>query len=117
MASVVNNRNNKVIATHLEKAETLKSRLVGLIGRPTLPEGHGLWISRSGNSIHTFFMRFPIDVVFVNKKGEVKYVAHNVHPWKMIFAPLLVQTDCLELPAGTILKTDTRIGDVVRVEA
>jgi len=116
MSRVINSRNSRVLVEKLERATKLKERLVGLIGRPSLEEGHGLWIDRSGNSIHTCLMKFPIDVLFVNKKGEVKHAAAHVKPWRLIFAPLIMPTDVLELPAGTIDRCETRVGDVLRVE-
>ena len=116
MARVVNSRNQKVLVSDLEWAHTMKARLVGLIGRESLSEGKGLWIKRSGNSIHTFFMKFPIDVLFVNKKGVVKYAVTNIRPWKLVLTPLLLPTDCLELPAGTVQRCETKIGDVLSVE-
>ena len=114
---VVNSRNSNVLVENLEWARTFKERSQGLLGREELPEGKGLWIKKSGNSIHTFFMKFPIDLAFIGKDGVVKYTAHNVRPWRMIFAPLLRQTDCLELPAGTLAKTDTRKGDRLDVKS
>jgi uncharacterized membrane protein (UPF0127 family) len=53
----------------------------GLLGRKSLAEGEGILILPAP-SIHTFFMRFPIDVVFLSKEGEVLKVAENVRPWR-----------------------------------
>jgi uncharacterized membrane protein (UPF0127 family) len=117
VSRVVNTRNNRVLVQTLEHAKSMGERLVGLIGRKNLDDGQGLWILRSGNSIHTCFMKFPIDVVFVNKKGVVKYTASNIKPWRLIIAPLLLPTDVLEMPAGVVNKTETRVGDTLRVES
>ncbi|MDZ4678773.1 MAG: DUF192 domain-containing protein [Oligoflexia bacterium] len=117
MAKVINNRTNKILVDNLETAKHMSGRLVGLLGRTSLPDGHGLLLKRSGNSIHTFFMKFTIDVAFMDSKGTVKHLAHEVKPWRLIIAPLIFQTDCLELPAGTLKKTDTQKGDSLRVEA
>jgi uncharacterized protein len=114
---VVNARNKNVVVEELEWADSMATRLVGLMGRRELPSGRGLWITRSGNSIHTCFMRFPIDVLFVAKNGLVKHAVKNIKPWRLVVAPLLMPTDCLELPAGTIEKTQTVVGDVLSVEA
>jgi uncharacterized membrane protein (UPF0127 family) len=57
------------------------SRMKGLLGRKSLAEGEGILILPAP-SIHTFFMRFPIDVVFLSKEGEVLKVAENVRPWR-----------------------------------
>ena len=114
---VTNQTNRKVLVQNLELAHTLSKRIIGLMGRPLLPNGEGLLIKRSGNSIHTFFMKFPIDLVFLNSKGQVKHLAKNIRPWRIVVAPLFSQTDCLELPAGTIENTETKIGDILSVEA
>ena len=114
--TVRNARNNQVLVNELEIANSIFTRIVGLMGRPTLVEGRGLLIKRSGNSIHTFFMRFSIDLVFVNSKGQIKYLVRNMKPWKLAIAPVFLRTDCLELPAGTIDKTNTKTGDYLSVE-
>lgn len=116
MKRVTNTRNNLVLVDDLEMATTIMSRLIGLMGRKKLPLGKGMLITHSGNSIHTCFMRFPIDVAFVNKKGEIKHLRSDIKPWRLVVAPLLISTDCLELPAGTLKNCDTRIGDTLRVE-
>ena len=116
MSRVVNARNDSVLVNKLEKASTFSQRLIGLMGRKTLAAGEGLLIRGSGNSIHTCFMRFPIDVAFVTKQGEVKHISSDLKPWRMVIAPVWTLTDCLELPAGTLKNNDTRIGDTLRVE-
>ena len=116
MKRVTNSRNKLVLAEQLEIAASLLTRMIGLMGRSKLELGRGMLITRSGNSIHTCFMKFPIDVAFVNKTGEVKYLREDIKPWRMVVAPVLASTDCLELPAGTLKKCDTRIGDILRVE-
>ena len=57
-----------VLAGRLETAASLWAKFLGLMGRPTLPAGDGLWLPAS-NGIHMMFMRFPIDAVFVSKPG------------------------------------------------
>lgn len=69
----------------VEVADTFFSRLKGLLGRDTLERDTALLITPC-NSIHTHFMKFPISVIFVDKKGIVKKVKHNVTPWKMVNA-------------------------------
>ncbi len=105
-----------VLVNNLEFANSMVSRMIGLMGRKEFHKGSGLLIKRSGNSIHTFFMRFAIDLLFIDKKGEVKYLKKNVVPWKLVFAPLLRNTDCLELPAGVLEQSGTQIGDIIHVE-
>ena len=67
----------RVVCPRCFRAGTMGARMRGLLGRKSLPEGEGLLIPRTG-SIHTFFMAFPIDVVFLDREGRVKSVAPAV---------------------------------------
>ncbi|MBI1859523.1 MAG: DUF192 domain-containing protein [Deltaproteobacteria bacterium] len=73
------------------------SRFLGLMGRAALPEGEGIFFPRC-NSIHTFFMRFPIDVVFVTQTGRVELVMSALPPWRFVW-PRLGASHVLELKA------------------
>ena len=73
------------------------TRMRGLLGRRSLPPAHGMLFNRT-SSVHTFFMRFPIDVVFLDAELEVKQVASSVAPWKTASCRGARQT--LELAAG-----------------
>lgn len=117
MAQALNTRTQKVLAAQVEFARNMFTRMLGLMGRPQLSEGSAMLISPSGNSIHTFFMKFPIDLVFIDSTGKVRFLKENVNPWKVVFAPVMGRTDCLELPSGTIARTETQMGDVIRVES
>lgn len=64
-----------------EVAETFAERAKGLIGRRGLEPGHGLLIKRC-NCIHTFFMRFPIDAIFLDRDGKVVKTVRNIPPWR-----------------------------------
>ena len=66
-----------VVATHVRKAESLKDRMIGLLGKPGLPEHEGLWIDPC-KSIHTIGMRFPIDAIFVDQSLAVVRVIHSL---------------------------------------
>ena len=65
-----------------EVARTFWQRFMGLMGRRSLPEGEGLLILRC-NSIHTFFMRFPIDATFLDRDDNVVKVVRNIRPWRL----------------------------------
>jgi uncharacterized membrane protein (UPF0127 family) len=67
-------------------ADGFWSRFAGLMGRKGLPDGEGM-LFVPGGSIHTFFMRFPVDVAFVSPEGGTLRVAAAVRPWKMTRAP------------------------------
>lgn len=94
------------IASDLRTADTLFSRTKGLLGRSCLPKGEGLWIKRC-NSIHTAFMKFPIDVLFVDKNLKVVSVYENLKPWRITRLHLCASS-VIELPAGTL--ADTTMG-------
>ena len=79
-----NSTRKETLATHVEKAHTLFTRMKGLLGRSDLNNHHTLWILNC-NSIHTLFMKFPIDVIFVNKTLIVKSVYRNINPGRFIF--------------------------------
>ena len=70
-----------VVCQRCTVADRMFSRMKGLLGRKSLAEGEGILL-RPAPSIHTFFMRFPIDVVFLSKEGEVLKVAEDVRPWR-----------------------------------
>ena len=89
-------------------AATFRTRLRGLLGRRELAAGEGLLI-RPTNSIHTFFMRFPIDVVFLDRNGVVVKLVANVRPWRVTFAAR--GRYALELRAGEADARRIRLGD------
>ena len=107
-----NTRNGRLLAERLEPAFDSETRRKGLMGREGLPPGSGLVIAPS-NSVHTFFMRFPIDVVFVRRDGEVVKVRHAVQPWRVTGA--LGAFAVIELPAGTAATAELGPGDRLAV--
>ena len=88
-------------------AETPLARLRGLLGRSDLPAGEGLLLRPAG-SIHTAFMRFPIDAVFLDRADRVLKVAHELPPWRM--AGCRGARAVLELPAGEAAKQGLHAG-------
>ena len=111
---VRNATRNTVIAEAVETADTALSRMHGLLGRDHFEEGRGLLITPC-SSVHTFFMRFPIDLVFLDKKGKVLKIAREVRPFKLVLAPLKAYS-VLELPAGVVFGTSTCVGDKLLIE-
>ncbi|MBI3949411.1 MAG: DUF192 domain-containing protein [Acidobacteria bacterium] len=101
------------LASDLEVADSLWSRVVGLLGRTHLHVPKGLWIRRC-NSIHTLGMLFPIDVLFLDGKGRVVKSVENLRPFRLIL-PVRLASSVIELPAHTIRQTQTREGDVVEL--
>jgi uncharacterized membrane protein (UPF0127 family) len=98
-----------VVGDQIRVARSLTDRTIGLLRTPELRPGEGLWIERSP-SIHMFFMRYPIDAVFVAADGRVTKIVANLKPWRVVWwAP--GARDCLELPAGTAAASGIEIGD------
>lgn len=91
-------------------ARTPAARLRGLLGRRTLPPGHGLLLVPAA-SIHTCGMRFALDVVFVDDAGRALRIAADVRPWRL--ASCRGAAGALELPAGTCAARGMRRGDTV----
>ena len=109
------------LATRLEVAESLWARFMGLMGRPGLDPGTGLWLT--GNGIHMMFMRFPIDAIFVGRadpdRGDARAVL-SVHPglraWTGLVPLVRGASGVLELPIGTIERSRTAVGDLIAME-
>jgi uncharacterized protein len=99
-----------VVATRCDVANSFLTRGFGLIPRSTLPEGHGLLITKTG-SITMFFMRFAIDAVFLDRSFKVVRVAPNLRPWIPAIGAPRGTDSVLELPAGTAARTGTQAGD------
>jgi len=98
VVQVVNTTTGETLAQRAVVADSLWSRLVGLQGRSALPAGAGL-VLIPNNSIHMFFMRFPIDALFVDQAGRVTRVGRACRPWTIgPIAPGALY--CVELPAG-----------------
>jgi hypothetical protein len=94
-------------------ADTLFTRMKGLLGKKELPTGDALWI-KPCFSVHTFFMKFPIDVLFLNKQNQVIAVVSNITPNRM--TRLYPQSfSVLELPPGTIAASDTIVDDEIEI--
>ena len=107
-----NARNGLLVAERLEPAFDSDTRRRGLMGRHGLAPGTALVIAPS-NSVHTFFMKFPIDVVFAGRDGRVLKVRAGVGPWRITGA--LRGFAVIELPSGSAQVADLRVGDLLEV--
>jgi uncharacterized membrane protein (UPF0127 family) len=96
------------IACRVSVAGSGATRRKGLLGRDGLTPGEGLWIVPC-EAVHTFRMRFALDLIFVDRKLQVKKLKSNVCPWRV--AACLSAHSVIELAAGTILRTQTQAGD------
>lgn len=110
--SVRNLTRETQIADKLEVAGSGPKRSKGLLGRKGLGEGEGLWIIPC-EAVHTFFMRFPIDLIYLDRKHRVKKVRDSVPAWRI--SGCLSAHSVLELPAGTIRNTRTECGDILEL--
>lgn len=111
---LVNTRTGEPVATDLEVARSQRERTRGLLGRTGLAEGGGMRFDGT-NSIHMFFMRFPIDVVYLDRRGRVIKLVHDLAPWRMSAAWRARTT--IELPAGTIRRCALEVGDFLETRA
>jgi uncharacterized membrane protein (UPF0127 family) len=91
-------------------AESSAERRTGLLKHSKLNEGEGLWIVPC-EAVHTFFMKFALDLIYLDRKKRVRGVRRAVGPWK--FSMCFAAHSVIELPVGTIDRTGTRQGDEV----
>lgn len=111
----LNRTRHSYLAKHLRIADTHWSRFCGLMGTDagSFPAGQGLWIVPS-RGVHTFAMRFPIDVVYLDIEKKVVYLEENLLPWRV--APVRLRAaSVLELPGSTLGATQTAIGDEIEI--
>ncbi len=98
-----------LIVSELEFAESFWQRGRGLLGRKSLKAGHALWI-KPCNNIHTLFMKFTIDCIFVDKQMQIKQIVSNVRPFRFV-GPYWKASSVIEAPAGFAEKNKLSIGD------
>src|ERR1700731_4430482 len=96
---VLNLTRQAVLADSVEVADSGATRRRGLLGRSGLPGGEGLWIVPC-ESVHTFGMKFPIDLVYLDRRKRVKKVRSDVPPWRL--SACLSAHSVIELATGTI---------------
>jgi uncharacterized protein len=95
-------------------ADSFFTRLKGLMFRKDPIKDEGLWIMPC-NAVHMFFMKFPIDVVLLNKENEVVEIYHSLKPWRMT-KPVKSAYSTLELPAGTVKQLGIEIGRTIQIQ-
>ncbi len=117
MSCLIHQPTQQVIASTVLKAHTCITRLKGLLGKKDLPLSHTLWILPC-KGIHTFFMQFPLDLVFVTRNLTITYVVTQVAPWKMINSPLFSRTySVFEFKTPSLKKLCLQKGDRLYVGA
>jgi uncharacterized membrane protein (UPF0127 family) len=108
--AVFNETRGVAVAFCVSKAFTGESRRKGLLGRESLPPGEGLWI-RPCEGIHTIGMRFAIDLVYLDRRRQIRKLVRNVRPWRISLC--LSAHSVLELPAGTVDRDRCQVGDIL----
>jgi uncharacterized protein len=97
----------RVVCERCQVARSLGARTKGLLGRDHLDPGEGMLIEKTG-SIHTWFMRFPMDAVFLDKQMTVRKIVHDMRPFRMAWAR--GARSCLELAGGEAARVGVEVG-------
>ena len=105
---LINTRTNEAIASDVALAATRSSRRRGLLGHSGLSPAAALVLSPCW-AVHTMFMRFAIDLIFVDRDGQAVRIVRELSPWRMAAAPGARST--IELASGILKFRDIRIGD------
>ena len=108
---------NIQVVSEVERGNTFAQRLIGLMGKKDMKADRALWLMPGllpSNSIHTFFMRFAIDAVFVGPELEVVAVYENLKPWK-VTSPAWGANSVFEMKAGTLKNSRIEVGDRLNV--
>lgn len=108
---ILNLTRNSELANAVEVAASGSKRNKGLLGRTELAEGEGLWIVPC-EAVHTFWMRFSIDLVYLDRQKRIKKLVRDVPPWRL--SGCLTAHSVVEIPAGTIRRTQTELGDEIQ---
>jgi uncharacterized membrane protein (UPF0127 family) len=104
---------NTILADAAEVADTSEKRRTGLLKHDRLVPGQGLWIVPC-ESVHSFFMKFAIDLVYLDRNKKVRRVRHRMVPWRL--SACLTAHSILELPAGAAAASGTEKGDQLEIE-
>ncbi len=99
-----------IVCDRCEIADRVLARMRGLLGRDALAPGSGMLID-AAPSVHMFFMRFPIDVVFIDRDRKVVRIVQELRPWRVAGARKAVAA--LELPVGAVAEAGLEEGDVL----
>ena len=111
---IINQTRKTILADDAVIANTFLSRIQGLLGKKGLNQGQAL-ILKPCSSVHTCFMRFPIDILFVDRNNQVLRTVANLVPFR--FSPIFFKSRfVIELPAGIIRSTSTSQGDKLILE-
>ncbi len=111
-------KSNTVLATDVRFATSFVERAMGLMGKKPLPAGEALFFKGTSlmpcNSIQTCFMRFPLDVIFLDSAMKVRSVQRGVKPWRMTW-PVMGAVNAIEMTSGRLDTARIEIGDQLHV--
>ena len=110
---ITNTTRSTTLADKARRAGGFLARGRGLMFTSPLPEGGGLVLDPC-NSIHMFFMRYPLDIIFVSKDGRVVFMYRGIKPWRMGRVVRGAKI-AIELPEGAIDRSGTQVGDRVEI--
>lgn len=106
----------RVIVDRLAVANTFWTRLKGLMGNDSLQPDEGLLIQgEGGGGIHCFFMKIPIDLVYLDQQGQIVHLTRQMRPWT-VARPILRARDVIECYPGTIARHGLMLGEVIQIE-
>jgi uncharacterized membrane protein (UPF0127 family) len=109
---IVNLTRECPIASHVEIARNPWQRMKGLLGASHFPRGEALIITHC-QSVHMFFMKFPIDVIFCDRQDKVIGLCPNIKPGCL--SPIFFKASyAIELPSGSIAASKTQVGDQIK---
>lgn len=110
---ITNITKKSVVAEKADKADSILSRMIGLLNRKKLREGEGLVITKC-QSIHMFFMKFSIDCIFADKTNKVVGLVRDIKPYRLsrIYPKA---SYVIELPVGVIDRSNTALGDQIEI--
>lgn len=110
---IINISRGTLLADNAKIANTFLKRLIGLLNRKSLDKGEAL-ILKPSNSIHSFFMRFTIDAIFLDRTGKVITVKPSFKSFRI--SPIYFKADLvIELPENTLFLTQTQPGDIIKI--
>jgi len=104
-----NLRTGKIVGTRVWKADSFWTRFRGLLGRPALLPGEGLWL-KPCQQVHMLGMKFPLSVWFIDQSGQVCALIDDLRPWK-ISPHIRKAVSIVEFPAGWGKASRTQLGD------
>ncbi|HBY20518.1 MAG: hypothetical protein A2Y24_02080 [Clostridiales bacterium GWE2_32_10] len=106
---LINITTNIIISTKVEIADTFFKRFIGLMGRKNM-EREEVLVIKPCNNVHMFFMRFAIDVIFVDREDEICYIQENLKP-RQISKYMYDAIYVIELPVDRVREKDIKVGD------